>query len=97
MAVQVSARLINGSQVQIAAAGDEASVKIGGLYSSGARISSTGDITVSASHGLISVHTEGSLGAVALSSVNGAFQVSTGKLTLVNAACACMNCVDFPF
>lgn len=76
---KVVARLINGSKVQISTAGDDASVKIGGLYSSGARISSTGSVTVSTSHGLITVVTEGARGAVTLSSVSGAVEVSTGE------------------
>lgn len=79
VAVQVSARLINGSKVQIQAAGDDASVKIGGLYSSCAQLSSKGSVTVSTSHGLITATTDGPRGAVTLSSVSGAVQVSSGE------------------
>lgn len=54
------------------------SVTIGALYSSGAYITSAGNVGVSSCHGRIAVHTAGASGGVNLSSVNGTAQVSTG-------------------
>lgn len=76
--LQVCARLVNGAKVQMETKGDNPSVTVGGLYSSGAHITSEGDVTVSVCHGRITVHTAGTAGAVTLSSVNGTAQVSTG-------------------
>lgn len=58
--------------------GDDSSVTVGGLYSSGADISAAGDIAIAACHGRVAVRTAGAKGDVTLSSVNGSVQVSAG-------------------
>ncbi|CAM9174203.1 unnamed protein product [Hapterophycus canaliculatus] len=76
----VRARLINGARVKIDAVGDEGpSVTVGAMYSSGAQISSTGNVRVTSCHGRIAVNTAGSSGGVDLGSVNGTAQISAGK------------------
>ena len=55
------------------------SVTVGALYSSGACITSAGNVGVSSCHGRITVDTAGTSGVVNLSSVNGTAQVSTGE------------------
>lgn len=76
---QVRVKLINGSEVHVNTIGDKSAVKIGGLYALKAFITSTGSVDVSTFHGAIDVYTSGSSGAVALSSVNGSANVSTGS------------------
>lgn len=74
------ARLINGAKVKIDTTGDgDPSVTVGALYSSGAHITSAGNVGVSSCHGRIAVDTAGTSGGVNLSSVNGTAQVSTGE------------------
>ncbi|CAM9507524.1 unnamed protein product [Scytosiphon promiscuus] len=76
----VRARLINGAKVKIDAAGDNGpSVTVGAMYSSGAQITSAGNVKVTSCHGRIAVDTAGSSGSVNLGSVNGTAQVSTGE------------------
>jgi len=77
--LKVHARLINGARVKIDVTGDgDRSVAVGALYSSGAHITSAGDVGVSSCHGRIAVHTADAAGSVNLSSVNGIALVSTG-------------------
>lgn len=65
--------------MKIDATGDgDPSVTMGALYSSGAHITSAGNVGISSCHGRIAVHTARSTGSVNLSSVNGTAQVSTG-------------------
>lgn len=59
--------------------GGDPSVTMGALYSSGAHITSAGNVEVSSCHGRVAVHTAGTTGSVNLSSVNGTAQVSTGR------------------
>lgn len=74
------ARLINGAKVRIDATGEgDPSVTIGALYSSGAHITSAGNVGVASCHGRIAVDTAGTSGRVNLSSVNGTARVSTGE------------------
>lgn len=65
--------------MRIDAVGDpDPSVTVGAMYSSGAQITSTGNVRVTSCHGRIAVNTAGSSGGVNLGSVNGTAQVSTG-------------------
>lgn len=59
------------------------SVTIGALYSSGAHITSAGNVCVSSCHGRIAVHTAGTSGGVNLSSVNGTAEVCTGECSSI--------------
>lgn len=78
--LKVYARLINGAKVRIGTTGDgDPSVTVGALYSSGAHITSAGNVVVSSCHGRIAVDTADTSGGVNLSSVNGTAQVSTGE------------------
>lgn len=89
LAPQVRARLINGARVKIDALGDDGpSVTVGAMYSSGAQITSAGNVRVTSCHGRIAVNTAGSPGGVNLGSVNGTAQVSTGaRVNSVSAHC----------
>ncbi|CAM9426914.1 unnamed protein product [Ectocarpus sp. 6 AP-2014] len=76
----VRARLINGAKVNINTTGhDDPSVNVGALYSSGAHITSAGNVGVSSCHGRIAVHTADTSGSVNLSSVSGTAHVSAGE------------------
>lgn len=78
---KVRARLINGAKVKIKTTGhDDPSVNVGALYSSGAHITSAGNVEVSSCHGRIAVHTADTSGSVNLSSVSGTAHVSAGVI-----------------
>lgn len=98
---KVHARLINGARVKIDVTGDgDRSVAVGALYSSGAHITSAGDVGVSSCHGRIAVHTADAAGSVNLSSVNGIALVSTGAgndCQVFFSSRLCYDCCDFRY